>query len=326
MHGLLKRFARCHRGNFAIITAVSIIPVMGMAGLGVDYSQAYATQATLQGEADAIALAVASEGPGAKSRFYDAMTATAGSRVTLAKAKFVGTWTSATEYEVTATADVPRTLSRLIPVGGSSIAVAAKSLARYTGAKLVYKQPETLFLDPLAWDYNKVNAYCYNAAIGAKDKSAARTQSVTIADNDSGQYSSTVPQCKDGETLSFELYNIVWGKHVPKNKSDPSKVNRYFTDTTKDKNGGDVYNLSADLLETILCPNLNACREKPLGIIPVGTGRTPLKNTLPCEKGKYTYYGWEDTPNGDRDYNDIRIIIGCPVWEKAGDENVRLVK
>jgi hypothetical protein len=42
------------------------------------------------------------------------------------------------------------------------------------------------------------------------------------------------------------------------------------------------------------------------------------------------YYGWEDRPPGlgwtDRDYNDIRVVIECPVSESTGEFLVRLIK
>ncbi len=38
------------------------------------------------------------------------------------------------------------------------------------------------------------------------------------------------------------------------------------------------------------------------------------------------YYGYEDRPGGDRDYDDIRIIISCPEMKKVQDKQVRIVK
>jgi len=325
MRKLLTRLARSESGNFTLITALSLVPVIGMAGLGVDYAQAYSVWATLQGEADAIAIAVGSEGPDATSRFYGMMTAAAANRVTLGTAQFTGKWTSRTDYEVTATANVPRSFSRLIPVGDATIPVSTKSVARYTGEKLVYKQPELLFLDPDAWDYNQINAYCFDPEKGRTNKAAGRSNSVTIANNIGTKYTDPVPQCETGQILSFELYNIIEGKQYPRNRTDTSKMNRYYTDTTRDSSGRDTYNLGYNLLETILCNTLSECKSKPSGIIPTGSNRTPLRNTLSCEAGKYMYYGWEDRPNGDKDFNDIRIILGCPAKEKAGDESVRLI-
>jgi len=326
MRRLLRNFALNQAGNFAIITALTLVPVAGMAGLGLDFSQAYSARTTLQGEADAIAIAVASEGPGTKSRFYDAMTAQASQRVATGQAQFTGRWISPVDYQVDATTKVPRTLSRLIPVGSSAIDVSTISVARYTGSRLVYKEPETMNLDPDAWDYNKVNAYCFDPILGGQNKAAGRSKFVTIADNEKGKTGNAMPQCASGEVLSFQLYNVIEGKYRPANKNKAANINNYYTDTTRDGSNNDTMHLDAEILETILCSNLSECREKPLGgIIPVGFNRKPLKNTKPCAPGKYMYYGWEDRPNGDRDFNDIRIIIGCPTTEKVGDEHVRLL-
>ena len=67
------------------------------------------------------------------------------------------------------------------------------------------------------------------------------------------------------------------------------------------------------MLETYLCDTLAACKPISMGgIVPEGTGRIPHIETRPCEPGKYMYYGWEDMPGFDRDFNDLRIILECP--------------
>ncbi len=326
MRRLLKRLSRNEAGNFAVVAALAFVPVIGMAGLGVDYSQAYSARTTLQGEADAIAIAVASEGPGVTSRYYDAMTAAASERLASGDASFSGRWISPSDYQIDASAGVPRTLSRLIPVGADTIGVSARSVARYMGARLVYKPPATMFLDPDAWDYNRISAYCFDPEAATNGVSTGRSKSVAIADNNGGRYKDPIPQCGPGEVLSFQLFNVIEGKHRPSNMNRTSNYNNYYTDTTRGQDGVDVHNLKADLLETILCPTLSVCHDGNGGLIPKGAGRTPRKNTKPCKAGQYMYYGWEDRPVGDRDYNDIRIIIECPTYEKVGEENVRLIR
>lgn len=338
MRRLLIRLARSDRGNFAVIAALALVPVAGLAGLGVDYSQAYSARTTLQGEADAIAIAVASEGPGAASRFYEAMRAEAAGRVALGTASFQGAWVSPTDYRVVATAKVPRTLSRLIPVGSGEIDVSTESLARYMGARLVYKTPQSMILDPDAWDYNEINAYCFNAETGGSNKAEGRSKRVAIADNEKGTrkvdgHDVPLPQCAPGEVLSFELRNIIEGKHRPGNKDNPSNVRNYYLDASRDSEDRDSYTLEGkgtgpktEMLETILCTSLEVCVEEPAGIIPVGSNRAPRKNTSPCKPGHFMYYGWEDRPNGDRDFNDIRIVIECPQLVKVGEESVRLLR
>lgn len=336
MLGLLRRLLANERGNFAVVTALAVIPVAGMTGLAVDYSQAYSVRSTLQGEADAIALAVAAEGPAvAKSRFYDLMVASATDRVSLGEARFSGRWVSPTDYEVTANATVPRQLSRLIAIGGENIEISAVSLTRYMGARLVYKPPASRILDPHAWDYNRIYAYCYDAKIGEIDKAAARTQRTAIADNNGGTYDQPMPECDSGQAMSFELYNVLEGKHRPQNMTSKNKKEyRYFTDTviSRNINGKDIPTHDASitpLLETVLCSSIAACVPGRSGIpyAPDAT-RKPKTHTGECPPGMFLYYGWEDRPNknGTGDFDDIRIVIECPELKIVGTENVRLIR
>lgn len=336
MLGLLKRLWANDRGNFAVITAVAILPVAGLSGLAVDFSQAYSVRSTLQGEADAIALAVAAEGPAvSKSRFYDAMAAAAKERVALGTSQFVGRWISPTDYEVTASANVPRTLSRLVPVGGNDIAVEARSLTRYMGARLVYKPPASQILDPHAWDFNRIYAYCYDAEVGKTDKAAARTKRTAIADNDGGKYTDPMPECGSGEAMSFELYNVTEGKYKKSIMTSPNKKEyRYYTDTVIARGpSGELLpehdKSIAPLLETVLCSSISVCKPGQSGIpyLPNAT-RKPKTHTGACPVGMFLYYGWEDRPNkdGTGDFDDIRIVIECPELKVVGTENVRLIR
>jgi Flp pilus assembly protein TadG len=57
----IRRFHSDQRGNIAPLFALSLIPLMGMIGLAVDYSRASAVRATLQSVLDSTALAMASK-------------------------------------------------------------------------------------------------------------------------------------------------------------------------------------------------------------------------------------------------------------------------
>lgn len=52
------RFARCPRGNYAIIFALSIVPLIGLVGAAIDYSRAAQMRERLQAATDAASLAV----------------------------------------------------------------------------------------------------------------------------------------------------------------------------------------------------------------------------------------------------------------------------
>ncbi len=58
----LKRFFNNERGNFAIIAALSAIPLAGVAGLALDYSRMASTQDRLQASVDAAIVAAAASG------------------------------------------------------------------------------------------------------------------------------------------------------------------------------------------------------------------------------------------------------------------------
>lgn len=97
----------------------------------------------------------------------------------------------------------------------------------------------------------------------------------------------------------------------------------------------------ARVLETILCDTQEECTTTNYGgIIPYRqANREPHRASQRCDEGKYMYYGWEDRPPGlqgpkgdwndiawtDSDYDDIRIVIQCPVTKLIGDRNARLI-
>jgi Flp pilus assembly protein TadG len=60
----LKRFAGNERGNFAIIGALCAIPLVGVAGLALDYSRIASTKERLQASVDAAIIAAAASGGG----------------------------------------------------------------------------------------------------------------------------------------------------------------------------------------------------------------------------------------------------------------------
>lgn len=83
------------------------------------------------------------------------------------------------------------------------------------------------------------------------------------------------------------------------------------------------------MMETVLCSSFETCVAKNKGgVIPFGKNRVPVKTTESCAPGKFMYYAWEDRPpaSGDRDYDDIRVIVECPVTIITGEDSVRLVR
>jgi hypothetical protein len=111
-------------------------------------------------------------------------------------------------------------------------------------------------------------------------------------------------------------------------------TNRYVGEYVGSNNvRSDVNLVNRPMLETILCDTQDECRPGTVGskIRPRETGRTPNTATGGCTRGKYMYFGYEDRPQGapdwgDRDYDDIRIVISCPEWEEAESKKVRIVE
>jgi Flp pilus assembly protein TadG len=57
-----KRFRRDERGNFGVVLALIIVPLLGVAGLSVDYARVYSAKDRLQSAVDTAILAAAASG------------------------------------------------------------------------------------------------------------------------------------------------------------------------------------------------------------------------------------------------------------------------
>lgn len=340
----MKNFFKDRCGNFAVITALAAVPLVGMVGIAVDYSRALNVRTAFQDAGDAAALAVAAKGPAANDTvFLNKIVSLLRDRYEttgmVTHLRVENAWSTPTDYRVKVTADLPVSLSSVLPGVPDTMAVSAVSIARYKEATYLYKAPEVAQLDPEAGDYNRVAVYCYNSTQKSDPATHGRTQITDIADNGGTKYNDTkMPQCGSGEVMSYRLYNVRDARGN-KNKWDDKNAEQYdyYTDTTPLTGGGEQYDLSGkNILETVLCPTLQACQPKSKGgIIPEGKNRTPQhaswacsngETTCSCPPGQFLYYGWEDRPVGDKDFDDIRVIIGCPDVTQTSSQTVRLVE
>lgn len=134
----------------------------------------------------------------------------------------------------------------------------------------------------------------------------------------------------------------------------------WYTDTSVDGNTNtDTYNTSPYQLETFLCDDKDCNTLTSEDNVPGGTpinapgakppSKTEQHNRIPhkaagCKQNKFMYFGWEDRPpmntggngsgaplaagvkdpGGDRDYDDIRVIIRCP--DPLGTREVKLIR
>ena len=99
-------FWRNDKGSVAIVFALAAVPMIGIAGMGLDYMRASQVRASLQAEADAAALASAASIDTSQSeqwmaRFDAAMTDKF-SDAGLSNLKVEGTWLSTSDFRVQA--------------------------------------------------------------------------------------------------------------------------------------------------------------------------------------------------------------------------------
>ena len=301
-------------------------------GMAMDYSRALKARDLFQDRADTTALSIARQGPaGTDLSMLTHTMATLPGATEATNVVVNGRWTSINEYTVTVTGNLPLTLTQLLPSASSTMPVSAEAVARYKEATRQYKPPTMTLLDPEAGDYNRIYAYCFNAD-KKTGSSKGRSGEVAIADNGGTPYNNAMPTCGAGETMSFRLFNVRNSRTTKGNWDKASVENySYYTDTTMKPQ--ETYDLDGwAILETVLCNNLDECKGKDKGgVIPVGKNKNPpARATSPCLPGKFMYYGWEDRPPGrgdsDRDYDDIRVIIECPVEIISGEQIVRLIR
>ncbi len=326
----LTRFAKDCAGNLAIITALAAIPIVAAAGLAIDYLRATNVATVIQAGADAAALAVASADDAEKAkdwipRLQSDLVAKLGSDAQ--DISVTGQWLSATDYQVKVSAEVPVSLMAVMPGVSDTMSVQIESIAQVKVTDPVWKAPIVAELSPEAADYNRIYVYCFDV-----DKkhtgNLGRSHETAIADNGGTTYTYKMPKCAAGESLSYRLYNVRNSRTKPSvwDKGKATRFN-YYSDTVY-TDGVESYDLGGNnIIETILCDNFDTCKDQSAGgVIPTGKNRTPQRATQACQPGKFLYYGWEDRPATDQDFNDIRIIIECPVsGDASGKEVVRLI-
>jgi Flp pilus assembly protein TadG len=376
-----KRFSRNEKGNVAVMFALSLIPMVGSAGVAIDYGQASHVKTYLQAEVDSAALngakasaqtiikklnndKAAEAAPAVNSSQSVATNRYANSSIK--DVTFSGRWLNGTDFEVTATAKMDKGLSKILTPSSANMDISARAVARVTEKKdlLVFK-PQVASLDFEAGDYNRMYVYCYNHSRKDDPDKGRRVETMTaISDNGGTVYDYSMPQCDAAtETLSYRLYNVRMSRTNPA-KWDAGSAERFnhYSDTVLSKERGSVdvpqYSFSRGsytntagvtsdfslgpqdgIMETMRCDTLAECKPKSKGgILPEGKNRTPHKETRPCEKDKFMYYGMEDRPyykkgpppgiDGwtDRDYDDIRLVVECPQPPKDPTAVLKLIQ
>lgn len=246
---------RNDRGAVAVIVAIVLPVLLGVAALAVDVSLYRVMQNKMQSAADAGALA------GVKTLDEQAaVVAQAIAMVMLNVPESYGAVTMADDVElgiydpetrsfVAAVGEnvnavrvstvrssargnaPPRLLSRVL--GDEAIDIRASAIAARQ-IQLQYEPPEVVDLAPDAGDFNETYAYCFDYR-GSGSPETRRSQMTLIANNDptgaavaasNGVVSPvpsaiTWPKCGNGQSLSFLTRNIRHAKSMPQLWSDP---------------------------------------------------------------------------------------------------------
>lgn len=354
------RFLTDRSGNVAIVFGLLLVPIAGFVGVALDYSRALELRTFMHHETDATALAIASSdapnAPASQAALRERVSVRYGGKS--GPVTDIGTtddWAGGTVYTLSANANIATTLSVFLPGYPKVIPVTVTTAVKRKAAVWTWSLPKIKDLSYEADDYNRISIYCYDPSKNNESSKGRRLETLTpISDNGGTNYSSAkVPDCKEGETLSYQLRNVRNSRTKPKNWDDP-KVEHYlyFTDTTidpgsrmmtnnvtggRESQNGSITptNLTrAPIVETIVCTMDVDCKSRGQGgILPNNheTDRTPQTASSACSEGKSMYYGWEDRPpvsagGSDRDYDDIRIVVACPTLQKISDKEVRIIR
>lgn len=351
-------FGKDRRGNVAVVFALSLLPTIGMAGAAVDYSRASAAKEVMRTVSDRTAVAVAArDALGSATAIAAAKAAIEGALGEAVSDVVVdGGWLDDEHYRVRAEAQVAMAIVQAVPGMPKTTAISVETVVKRIPPTYRTEPPRRSLLEPEAADYNRVYMYCYDEA-RAGEPDRGRRALTPIADNASpptdyaAQDGWALPVCGPGEVVSYMLRNVRSARKSPSRWDDPTQqVYEYYADASVDPEtrvlahdveGFRVYNGStrqpidmnaSPILETIRCRSDAECVPRSQGgILPDRkTGRMPGTATQPCEEGMLMYFGWEDRPPGlgwtDQDYDDIRLVISCPVLERETEKQVMIVR
>jgi Flp pilus assembly protein TadG len=251
--GMMGRLRRDESGNIAMLFGLTLIPVAGAAGMGLDYSRASNYYTSAQSEVDAAVLTVAK-----RAVEVNSATATrnlpASSRLSLVEARaneamstarsqlaarygssiadiaVTGNWVNqaAWEYRIVASGTMTRGLSSIVPGVDKTQVISVGANARAeVNVQTTASIPTIDRPGYEAGDYNRIYVYCYSEA-NKNQANQGRTQMTAVSSNGTdGGIPETqtnpifqnirMPVCTNGETLSWRLYNVR-GARTDKNR------------------------------------------------------------------------------------------------------------
>lgn len=341
-------------GAIVVVFCLMLPLVIGVTGMAVDFGGALHVRTVERQVADAAALLVANaETPAAAAQAISVakaeLAARLGPRSDLGGYAVEGRWLDGANYRLTISTRVKTSLVGFLPGMPDELVVSTATTVNRIAPQYETVPPTMSQLSPEAADYNRVYFYCYSTEPARqKAPDGGRREITPIADNaepPSVYPLEKMPKCLANEVPSYMLRNVRDARKQPSRWNEiGNNTYEYYTDVTIDPSTRvQTFNLrgynlgrktSVDLtrtpiLETIICDTEIKCRtaKSKGGDIPDRkTDRNPLTSTASCAEGKYMYYGWEDRPGGDRDYDDIRLVISCPKQIKTADKQIRIVE
>lgn len=342
------------KGNVAICFALSLFPLMGLVGAALDYGRAIEFREFSRTRSDFAALAIASANAGnVAPQMIEAIRAAITEKYGAANVSnlaLTGRWLDSANYSLKIEASLKAFILPAVPFMPTDLPSSVETVVNRIPPTYKTEAPRLSQLSPEAADYNRIYMYCYNPK-RKTDADRGRRGMTAIADNGAPglDYSgNTLPTCTAGEYISYKLRNVR-NVRAERSKWDArnQEVYEYYTDTTIDPNtkvqtnsltGARVYDdgstaavdtVRYPMLETILCNTEQQCKSRDQGgILPNNhsTGRTPATATGACTEGKFMYFGWEDRPGGDTDYDDIRLVVACPKLVQVTNKQVKIIK
>jgi Flp pilus assembly protein TadG len=187
----MRRFLDCKKGNFTVAFAIAVLPVLGAAGVAVDYSRALSIHSYLQVQADAAALSAARVGyNGTATAHLEYLKAATEQRFGSGSVTGLSVqpdWVTPVDYRIVVTAQMPVSVLSAVPGFNDTVPLSVTATARIAEPRYVYDPPELSELDNEAGDYNRVYVYCFDPVKAAAGGDVASSQDNDDDDNGKGK-------------------------------------------------------------------------------------------------------------------------------------------
>ncbi|HEY8564959.1 MAG TPA: pilus assembly protein TadG-related protein [Beijerinckiaceae bacterium] len=353
----MRAFIDDRAGTVGLIFGLALLPLLGGMGVAVDFARSAQMRERMRVASDQLAVNIAATD--ASKAIDSAAIAEAARQRLLSSMPGVrsvnvqGRWLDSANYEVVIRSTLDNMLVAAVPGMPKTSDLQIATVVKRIPAEFLIVAPESSMLEPEAADYNRLYMYCYypkwrEDPNTRNDSNKGRREFKRISDNatPSSTYNDGVPNCNANEVPSYMIRNVRNARAEPGKWDTDRNYYEYFSDSVfsddtkvythtmvgeridSQRNRSAVNFGGNPMLETVLCDTKEQCKSRDQGGIlsPRQTGKTPASATGACPIGKYMYFGYEDRWDGDKDYDDIRVVIRCPGRKDLADKQVRIVK